>query len=110
MLADLVDCGIVPRVHLTAIYRQAARSLIIQSARRINAGELPFLSLEEARAALGADAELDEDFFFIARHGPESMLEAVRRARLRANPRALRARSANGGDDARADAAAGRSA
>jgi exodeoxyribonuclease V alpha subunit len=77
VLADLVDCGIVPRVHLTAIYRQAARSLIIQSARRINVGELPFLSVEDARAALGADAELDEDFFFIARHGPESMLEAV---------------------------------
>jgi exodeoxyribonuclease V alpha subunit len=77
VLADLVDCGIVPRVHLTAIYRQAARSLIIQSARRINAGELPFLSLEDARAALGADAELDEDFFFIARHGPEAMREAV---------------------------------
>jgi exodeoxyribonuclease V alpha subunit len=77
VLADLVDCGIVPCVHLTAIYRQAARSLIIQSARRINAGEPPFLSLEDARAVLGADAELDEDFFFIARHGPESVLEAV---------------------------------
>jgi exodeoxyribonuclease V alpha subunit len=77
VLADLVDCGIVPRVHLTAIYRQAARSLIIQSARRINGGEMPFLSLEDARAALGADADLDEDFFFIARNGPESMREAV---------------------------------
>src|SRR6266545_4102862 len=77
VLADLVDCGIVPRVHLTAIYRQAVRSLIIQSARRINAGEPPFLSVEDARATLGAGAELDEDFFFIARHGPESMLEAV---------------------------------
>jgi exodeoxyribonuclease V alpha subunit len=77
VLADLVECGIVPRVHLTAIFRQAARSLIIQSARRINAGEPPFLSVGEARVALGADAELEEDFFFIARHGPESMLEAV---------------------------------
>ena len=77
VLADLVACGVVPRVHLTAIYRQAARSLIIQSARRINAGELPFLSFDEARAALGPDAEFDEDFFFIGRHGPESILEAV---------------------------------
>jgi exodeoxyribonuclease V alpha subunit len=77
VLADLVDCGIVPRVHLTAIFRQAARSLIIQSARRINAGEPPFLSVADARSALGADAELDDDFFFIARNGPESMLEAV---------------------------------
>jgi exodeoxyribonuclease V alpha subunit len=77
VLADLVDCGIVPRVHLTAIYRQAARSLIIQSARRINGGELPFLSAGDARATLGGDDELDEDFFFISRSGPESMVDAV---------------------------------
>lgn len=77
VLADLVACGIIPRVHLTAIYRQAARSLIIQSARRINGGELPFLSVDEARAVLGADAELDQDFFFVSRQGPESMLQAI---------------------------------
>jgi exodeoxyribonuclease V alpha subunit len=77
VLADLVACGIVPRVHLSAIYRQAARSLIIQSARRINAGELPFLSFEEARETLGPEAEFDEDFFFIGRNGPESTREAV---------------------------------
>jgi exodeoxyribonuclease V alpha subunit len=77
VLADLVASGVVPRVHLTAIYRQAARSLIVQSARRINAGEPPFFSVEEARSVLGADAELDEDFYFIARNGPESLLEAV---------------------------------
>ena len=77
VLADLVECGVVPRVHLTAIYRQAARSLIIQSARRINAGELPFMSLDDARSELGADAELDEDFFFVARNGPEALLDAV---------------------------------
>jgi exodeoxyribonuclease V alpha subunit len=77
VLADLVECGIVPRVHLTAIYRQAARSLIIQSARRVNRGEIPFLSLDEARTELGENAELDEDFFFIARQGPESAVQAV---------------------------------
>ncbi|MGZ4398135.1 MAG: SF1B family DNA helicase RecD2 [Gaiellaceae bacterium] len=77
VLADLVECGIIPRVHLTAIYRQAARSLIIQSARRINAGQLPFLSVDDARLVLGAEARLEEDFFFIARHGPESIREAV---------------------------------
>ena len=56
VLADLVASGVVPRVHLTAIYRQAARSLIIQSARRINGGELPFFSVAEAHEVLGADA------------------------------------------------------
>jgi exodeoxyribonuclease V alpha subunit len=77
VLADLVDCGIVPRAHLTAIYRQAGRSLIIQSARRINGGELPFLSADDAHAVLGPDAELDEDFFFVSRQGQESMVQAV---------------------------------
>jgi exodeoxyribonuclease V alpha subunit len=76
VLADLVACGIVPRVHLTAIYRQAARSLIVRSARRINRGEPPFLSLDEAGAELGED-ELDEDFFFVSRSGPETLREAV---------------------------------
>jgi exodeoxyribonuclease V alpha subunit len=77
VLADLVVSEVVPRVHLTAIYRQAARSLIIQSARRINAGELPFFSIDEARSVLGTEAELDEDFYFIGRNGPQSMLDGV---------------------------------
>jgi exodeoxyribonuclease V alpha subunit len=77
VLADLVDCAVVPRVHLTAIYRQAARSLIVQSARRINAGRPPFLSPDEARSELGAGAELDEDFFFVGRHEPEAISATV---------------------------------
>jgi exodeoxyribonuclease V alpha subunit len=77
VLADLVESGVVPRVHLTAIYRQAARSLITQAARRINGGELPFLSVDDARAVMGADAEIDEDFFFVSRRGPESIVQAV---------------------------------
>jgi exodeoxyribonuclease V alpha subunit len=67
----------VPREDLTALVGAAARSLIIQSARRINAGELPFLSFDEARAALGPDAEFDEDFYFVGRNGQESMRDAV---------------------------------
>jgi exodeoxyribonuclease V alpha subunit len=76
VLADLVSSGTVARVHLTAIYRQAARSLIVQSARRINRGQLPFLSLEQAQAELGS-AELDEDFFFLSRSGPQTLQDAV---------------------------------
>jgi exodeoxyribonuclease V alpha subunit len=77
VLADLVASGVVPRVHLTAIYRQAARSLIVQSARRINAGEPPFFSIDEARSALGSDAELDDDFYFVSRSSPQTLLDAV---------------------------------
>ena len=86
VLADLVESESVPRVHLTAIYRQAARSLIVRSARRINRGEPPFLSLEEARAELG-ETELDEDFFFVARSGPETLREAVLELVCEALPR-----------------------
>ncbi|HEY4413906.1 MAG TPA: AAA family ATPase [Gaiellaceae bacterium] len=77
VLADLVDTDVVPRVHLTAIYRQAARSLIVRSARRINAGEPPFTSPDDARASLGADVELDEDFFFVAKQEQDAIREAV---------------------------------
>jgi exodeoxyribonuclease V alpha subunit len=86
VLADLVESGGVPRVHLTAIYRQAARSLIVRSARRINRGRPPFLSLEEARAEL-AETELDEDFFFVSRSGPETLREAVLELVCEALPR-----------------------
>ncbi|HVS84882.1 MAG TPA: AAA family ATPase [Gaiellaceae bacterium] len=86
VLADLVECGVVPRVHLTAIYRQAARSLIVRSARRINRGEPPYLSLEEAHAELGGE-ELDEDFFFVSRSGPETLREAVLELVCEALPR-----------------------
>jgi exodeoxyribonuclease V alpha subunit len=86
VLADLVETDAVPRVHLTAIYRQAARSLIVRSARRINRGEPPYLSLEEARAELGED-ELDDDFYFVSRSGPESLREAVLELVCEALPR-----------------------
>ena len=103
VLADLVASAVVPRVHLTAIYRQAARSLIVRSARRINRGEAPYLSLEEAKAELGGE-ELDEDFFFVSRSGPETLREAVLELVCEALPRP-RLRPAHRGDDARADAA-----
>ncbi len=86
VLADLVASGSVPRVHLTAIYRQAARSLIVRSARRINEGRPPFLSLEEAHAELG-EQELDEDFFWVSRNGPDSLREAVLELACEALPR-----------------------
>ena len=86
VLADLVESAAVPRVHLTAIYRQAARSLIVRNARRIDEGLPPFLSREEAHAELG-EQELDEDFFWIARSGPETLREAVLELVCEALPR-----------------------
>ena len=86
VLADVVESDAVPRVHLTAIYRQAARSLIVRSARRINEGRPPFLSREEAHAELG-EQELDDDFFWISRSGPETLREAVLELVCEALPR-----------------------
>ncbi len=86
VLADLVESDAAPRIHLTAIYRQAARSLIVRSARRINEGRPPFLSLAEAHAELG-EQELDEDFFWISRSGPEPLREAVLELVCEALPR-----------------------
>jgi exodeoxyribonuclease V alpha subunit len=86
VLADLVESGAASRVHLTAIYRQAARSLIVRSARRINGGRPPFLSLAEAHAELGGQ-ELDEDFFWISRSSPETLRETVLELACEALPR-----------------------
>jgi exodeoxyribonuclease V alpha subunit len=76
VLADLVAAGLVPQVNLTAIYRQAARSLIVQCARRINGGRQPFLTAEEARSELGA-ADLVEDFYVVRRQGAAAIRDAV---------------------------------
>jgi exodeoxyribonuclease V alpha subunit len=52
-----------PRVHLTRIFRQAARSMIVRNAARINEGKVPLLRYEDAVARYGSD--MVEDFFFI---------------------------------------------
>jgi exodeoxyribonuclease V alpha subunit len=40
-LRDAIDSGVVPCVRLVRIFRQAEKSLIVQNAHRINAGEPP---------------------------------------------------------------------
>jgi len=56
--ADLIESGRVPVISLTHVFRQAARSLIVQAAHAINRGEAP-----RTRAK---SSEL-RDFFFIER-------------------------------------------
>ena len=67
VLHDLIRCGRVPVVRLEAIFRQAAASLIVQNAHRINRGELPAL-----------EADPRADFFFIEREAPEELLATLR--------------------------------
>jgi ATP-dependent exoDNAse (exonuclease V) alpha subunit len=72
---DLLRCEVVPRVRLTKIFRQAARSMIIQNSRRINQGKLPYLRKEEAEQALGT--EMLNDFFWVTRKTPEQTFELM---------------------------------
>ncbi len=54
VLSDLISCGQVPMVHLTEIFRQAAKSLIVTNAHAIVSGNYPELDRK------------DNDFFFLA--------------------------------------------
>jgi exodeoxyribonuclease V alpha subunit len=71
VLRDIIASGVIPCVRLREIYRQAARSLIVTNAHRINEGEAPLAP------APGANA----DFFVVERRDPdrarETLLELV---------------------------------
>jgi exodeoxyribonuclease V alpha subunit len=55
VLADIISSGAVPVVRLTEVFRQAAKSQIIEGAHRINDGVIPDLRKPEA----------DSDFYFV---------------------------------------------
>jgi exodeoxyribonuclease V alpha subunit len=61
VLADLINCGRLPIVRLTEIFRQASESRIIVNAHRVNRGALP-----ELKHAAG-----DSDFYFVEASDPE---------------------------------------
>lgn len=54
VLGDLIECGRVPMVHLSEIFRQAAQSLIVTNAHAIVSGRCPEMDKK------------DNDFFFLA--------------------------------------------
>ena len=64
-LADLIASDRFPVVRLHHIFRQAEQSLITTNAHRINRGEMPVLSVR------------DSDFFFMERHGADSLKETL---------------------------------
>jgi exodeoxyribonuclease V alpha subunit len=65
VLADLIASESVPVIRLDHIFRQADRSLIVDNAHRINAGEMPELD----------DDPDTSDFFFVARDDPAAAAE-----------------------------------
>ena len=67
VLADIITSRKVPLTELTEVYRQAADSLIIQSAHRVNSGKLP---------SLKAGKEL-QDFYWIEQDDPEKIIQTI---------------------------------
>ncbi len=65
VLKDMIDCGLLPVVKLTEIFRQAQQSCIITNAHKIVNGEQPDLSRS------------DNDFFFMQRLDYESASDTV---------------------------------
>lgn len=63
VLADMIESGSVPTVRLTEIFRQAAESLIIVNAHRINGGTLP----------LNAEGDGLTDFYLIPAASPDEV-------------------------------------
>jgi exodeoxyribonuclease V alpha subunit len=61
ILRDVIASGAIPSVRLRQIFRQAAQSLIVTNAHRINDGEPP----------ISAPAGSSADFFVVERRDPE---------------------------------------
>ena len=67
VLAHLIESEMIPVVRLTEIFRQAAQSRIIQSAHRINQGQMPEI----------VSKGVDSDFYFVEREAPDAILQLL---------------------------------
>lgn len=65
VLADLIDSGVTAVVRLEFIFRQAAGSLIVANAHRINQGKMPFTPKDAT------------DFFLFTKQDPEETAELL---------------------------------
>ncbi len=70
VLKDIINSERITTIHLEKIFRQAAKSKIIQNAHRVNNGE-HFLSKEEVKE------EQKDDFFYINEVSQEKILNQV---------------------------------
>jgi exodeoxyribonuclease V alpha subunit len=69
VLRDLMESGVLPVARLTQVFRQAASSLIITNAHRINRGEPPVLVPPSPRG--------EADCFFIETDDPEEIARTI---------------------------------
>jgi len=68
VLRDTIDSAVVPCVRLRKIFRQVERSLIVQNAHKINAGE---------SLILPEKGDISADFFFIEKHDPDAARKVI---------------------------------
>ncbi len=68
LLRDVIASRVIPCVRLEQIFRQAAQSLIVTNAHRINSGELP---------VSGGPAGPNADFFIVERRDPDRARDTV---------------------------------
>ena len=67
-LRDAINSGVVPCVRLVKIFRQAEKSLIVQNAHRINAGQPPIVP--EA-------GDTTSDFFVVEKHDADAARRVI---------------------------------
>ncbi|NTW53490.1 MAG: ATP-dependent RecD-like DNA helicase [Chlorobaculum sp.] len=67
VLSDLISSEVIPTVRLTEIFRQAAESMIVVNAHRINQGEMP----------LTAEGKELSDFYVVPASSPEDIHDKV---------------------------------
>jgi exodeoxyribonuclease V alpha subunit len=67
VLGEIIQSGVFPVVRLETIFRQAAQSMIILNAHRINRGETPVLK----------GTGPDQDFYFIEKDDPEEVCRTI---------------------------------
>lgn len=70
VLGDLIASGVIPKVRLTEIFRQAGESMIVSNAHRINQGLMPYLDPVQGNA--------EPDFFFIEREEPAQVIDVIK--------------------------------
>lgn len=75
VLDDLLRSEAVPLVKLDKVFRQAAKSMIIQNSRRINGGKMPYLKKEEAESDLHHN--MLNDFYWVNRSTPQETFDLV---------------------------------
>ncbi len=80
VLKDLINSGVVPVARLTQIFRQAAESLIIQNAHRINRGEFPLLV---------KPGEQRSDCYFIEAEEPHEIVDLIVNSVARSLPKSF---------------------